>query len=217
MRRYAWIPGLAALLSPLIGAAPAVAHPHAFIDVTVEVVFDSAGWVTALRETWLFDEFYTAFAHEGLPRNPDGEVVQAKLDGLTAENLKNLQEYSYFTRIEAAGKRVAVAKAAEPRTRMVDKRMEMSFTLPLAKPLAVGTALVTYAIYDPTYYIEMLHAESPDAIRLSGAPAGCGHKLVEPQPPTETVSLAKAMDRTQSAGDSLGANFAETVEIRCGR
>lgn len=209
------LPALAALL-PLLAAAPASAHPHAFIDLQVEVVFDADGKLSGLRETWLFDEFYTAFAIEGLPRDRDGRPAQAKLDAISAENLKNLKDYSYFTRIEAAGKRIGVAKATDARTRLVDKRLEMSFVLPLAQPLAVGAAPVTYSIYDPTYYTEMLHAEAADAVRLRNAPAGCRHAVVPPAPPAETVGLARAMDRTQSAGDGLGAFFAETVELRCG-
>ena len=205
---------LAAALSAPLLSAQAQAHPHAFIDFKVELVFDPAGRLTALRETWLFDEAYTAFSTEGFPN--DTRKYQSKLDALSAENLANLRDYDYFTRVEAGGRKLAFGKATEAKTRQVDKRLEMSFLVPLSQPLAMGAGAVTYAVYDPPYYTEMLHAESDDAIRLLNAPAGCRHRMVPPEPPAEAVGLARALDRTQSAGDSLGANFAEKVEIRCG-
>ena len=61
----------------------------------------------------------------------------------------------------------------------------------------------------------MLHAEVDDPIRLESAPAGCTFRLIDPIPSMEALSLAAALDRTQRASDSLGAQFAERVEIQC--
>ncbi|MEW5726495.1 MAG: DUF1007 family protein [Pseudomonadota bacterium] len=199
-------------LAPL----PAAAHPHAWIDLRVEVLFDPAGRVTALRQTWLFDEYYTAFATEGFDKNRDGQPDRDKLDALLAENLGNLAQYDTFTRVRAGGGAVAVGKPGEASSRMVGNRLEMTFSLPLKAPVAVGEG-IDYAVFDPTFYIEILHAEKGEQVRLVGAPASCAHEVVAPSPSIETVALAQGLDRTQSAGDGLGAHFAEWVEIRCRR
>ena len=48
----------ALVLSALINAGPASAHPHVFIENKVAFVFD-AGKVTALRLSWAFDEVFS--------------------------------------------------------------------------------------------------------------------------------------------------------------
>lgn len=194
---------------------PAAAHPHAWIDLAIEVHFDASGRVTGLRETWLFDDYYTAFATEGFDQDGDGRPDQAKIDELMAENLRNLAEYDYFTRVESGGARLGLGAAADAVVRMQGARLELTFWLPLAVP-AEAQAGVEYAIFDPTFYIEMLHVEQGEPVRLVGAPAGCRHRLTPPSPNLETVALAQALDQTQSAGDGLGIHFAERVSIRCG-
>ncbi len=212
MKRFVLI--LAVAVLALLPAGRAVAHPHAWITVSVEVRFNPAGAITGLRETWLFDEAYTAFAVEGLGRNGKGPTA-AQLAELLAVNMTNLAEYGYFTRVKNNGGPVKIGKATDASSRLRGARLEMSFSVALAEPVPADAGAFSYAIFDPTYYIEMLHAETPNAITLIGAPAGCKAKIDNPTPNPETVSLAYALDATQSAGDTLGEAFAEWVSIQC--
>ena len=84
------------------------------------------------------------------------------------------------------------------------------------KPLDPTVSPVDYMVFDPTYYIEMLHAEGGGAIQLSGAGADCKYVLTPPNPDPNAVGLAASLDKTQSAGNELGQLFAERVTIRCG-
>lgn len=212
-RRIAFI-ALLGILSAAVPVKRADAHPHAWIDVTVQVLFNDAGEVTGLRETWLFDEYYTAFAMEGLGRS-GARPSQSDIDALLRENMNRLADYSYFTRVESDGATVAFASVTPMSSTLRGARLEMSFVLPFKEPVDMAGANFEYAIYDPTYYIEMLHAESSDAIRLAGAPTDCEHRLIEPTPTMEAVMLAQALDRTETASDGLGATFAERVKVRC--
>ena len=63
----------------LSNTTPAHAHPHAWIDVKLEILFDTAGNIMGLRETWLFDEFYTEFALQDFGVGKDGKVHPDKL------------------------------------------------------------------------------------------------------------------------------------------
>lgn len=200
----------------LAAAGPAAAHPHGWIDVWSTLEFDDKGQPVALRQVWLFDEYYSAFAVEGLDQDGDGAPDPKGLEALLEENLSNLAAYDYFTRIERNGLAVGIGEAAEASSRMRGDRLEMSFLVPIAKPEPIGDAALSYAIFDPTYYIEMLHAEEDTAVRLVGAPPGCGFALSAPMPDPETVALASMLDRTESAGDTLGAQFAEQVAVQCG-
>lgn len=214
-RRHPKIMGMALAGCLLLPDGPAKAHPHAWIDVTVEVLFDGASRVKGLRETWLFDEDYTVFATEGFDRNHDGKPDPDKLAALLRENMRNLEEYRYFTRVKNDGVDVSYGKIREMSSHMAGNRLEMTFVLPLAEPVDAASHVLIYAIYDPTYYIEMLHAGGRKGIRLINAREGCRGELGQPDPAPEAVSLAAALDRTQSAGDGLGALFAEEVIVRC--
>ncbi len=202
----------------LFAAGPAAAHPHAWIDLRVEVQFDAEGAVTALRQTWLFDPYYTAFTVEGMDGDGDGRPDAEALRALLQENLSNLDEYRYFT--EAFDGQAAVAFGAPEGavSGMRGQRLEMSFVLPLAEPVSATGAGFRYRIYDPTYYIEMLHAEDGPAIRLHEAPDACGFRIEGPDPDPEAVSLAASADssqRTVPGGEGIGALFAETVVVSC--
>ncbi len=193
----------------------AQAHPHAWIDVRVAVVFDDEGRVIGLRQAWLFDEFYTVFATTGLDQDGDGIPDPGLIDALGDENMKNLADFDYFTSIWVGEGKGAFGKATDIASRLAGDRLEMSFFVPLAEPIAVRDAKVTYAVYDPTYYVELLHAEADDAIRLENAPADCSHRLTPPNPDPEMVAFAYSLSPTQSGGDGLGILFAERISLRC--
>lgn len=205
---------LAALLA--LGPAPSNAHPHAWIDVKVKVLFDEKGRVYGLEETWIFDPLYTAFAFDGVKRDKGKPPPQDVVDAIGNENLKNIKDYDYLTLVERNGAKVAFAGTRDLRNSFEKDRLRMTFKLLLETPLDPTVTPVEYRIFDPTYYIEMLHAESADAVELAGAGEDCKHTLTPANPNPEAVALAASLDKTQTAGDGLGKLFAERVTIRCG-
>ena len=62
--------GLAAIgLMTLVAVQPpAHAHPHVFVDVDMELEVAEDGDLRAIRYDWMFDDMYSAFAMQGLPR-----------------------------------------------------------------------------------------------------------------------------------------------------
>ena len=59
MKRLACV-GLLAGLSLSGVALPVAAHPHSWIDMVSRLQIDDQQRLTALRLSWLFDEFYSA-------------------------------------------------------------------------------------------------------------------------------------------------------------
>ena len=93
-----------AVLAASLGGSGAAAHPHAWIDVSVEVLFEPSGQVRGLRETWLFDEFFTADTVQ------KGE--RSQMDLLIARILGNLKEWGYFTRVRSGSRTLALGGIA---------------------------------------------------------------------------------------------------------
>ncbi|UUX48905.1 DUF1007 family protein [Nisaea acidiphila] len=213
--RSGWFFGIFAFgLALLVSARTAESHPHAWVDITVQVIFDPAGDVAGLREHWLLDEFYTVFALESMGAG-DAGPTQAAIDDLMKNNMKSLAEYDYFTQVEQAGKPIAFGPITKMASQLKNGRLLMSFMLPFKQAVNLSDGPLDYRIFDPTYYIEVLHAQQDDAIQLQGAPVGCNHRLTAPRPSLEDIARAARLDQTQSGGDGLGILFSERVEVYC--
>lgn len=194
-------------------AAPGAAHPHVWIDLRSTVVLDDNGRVTAIEEHWTFDEFYTVFATEGMDRL---EITpQEALKEIARTNLKNLREYDYFTDVRAGGSKVDLGTVETFETGVQEGRMWMRFAVPLATPVDPSAERLSFSVYDPTYYIEILHLKG-DVVSFRGSQAdGCSGLIVAPKPTTEAVMLAQSMDRGAAPDVTLGKIFAERVKVRC--
>lgn len=208
MTRRFFFGGLIAALVGLAQIGPARAHPHGWIDLTITVVFGQTGEVVGLRQAWLFDEGYSAFVTEG-----DGSPEA--LLAVSRENMENLGDFDYFTVIKAGGKRIAPGLIDELSARMVKGRLETSFLMLLDEPVKPGPEGLTYAVFDPTYYIEMLHGKDDGAITLENAPEGCAFTVKQPEPPTDLIAAMAALGKEESAGTEVGIKFAQQVTVTC--
>ena len=206
---------VAGALLGLVWVASAQAHPHVLIDIKVEAVFNDSGEVVGLRELWIFDELYTAFAAGGLDADGDGEADEDKIADLLNANMTSLKDYDYFTSVLLDEEPVTLATAGDASAWVDNNRLRMRFFLPFAEPVDITDKAFRYAVYDPTYYVELLHSGAADAIVLSDAPASCSYALEEPNPNPDTISFAASLDRTETAGDGLGIYFAEWVSVAC--
>jgi len=198
-----------------IAALPVQAHPHSWIDLETALIFDGDGKIEGLWVGWLFDDYYSAFTLEETQPDKFGEYPQEKLNELAETNLKNLAEYNYFSFLRADGKQLAIKPVTKYKT-SVKRRLWMEFTIELETPIDPRSHKIDYAVYDPTFYIEILHAENGDPIRMIGDKAlGCNYKLVKPEPPKELSFMAAALNKDETPSESIGASFAEQIDILC--
>tara|TARA_A100001037_G_scaffold300405_2_gene327889 strand:+ start:6327 stop:6911 length:585 start_codon:yes stop_codon:yes gene_type:complete len=189
------------------------AHPHAWIDMSSSVTFDRQSRIRSIVVDWLFDDFYTAFVVEDI--NRVGEPLDDALASLAKENLSNLKEYGYFVDVQVDDQRQKVEFTGHFETEIRDDRLWLRFEIALPEPVDPHRQTVSYAVYDPTYYIEILHLEG-DVVTLRGEkPSGCFASIVPATPTGATIAMAAALDQNEKAPDTLGLLFAETVEILC--
>lgn len=202
------------LLWPLLG----LAHPHGWVDVSVRVLLDERGRVEALQQRWRLDPFYSQLLLEEL-RAARGEAsMEERLDQLGVEIRNNLAPQRYFTHMTLDGEAVALGEVDDITTLARDGRIVLMFRLPLTAPLALDQSIMRYRIYDPTYYLEVLHETDddmprPDALRVSGA--DCRTRIIPADPDPAKVAEAASLDRTDQAPEGLGRFFAKTGEVRC--
>jgi ABC-type uncharacterized transport system substrate-binding protein len=192
----------------------AIAHPHNWIDLRVEVRFDKDGRAVGLFQKWLFDDIYSVTITEGMDGDGDGAPDRSRLDELYKSVVSNLREYSYFTKVDYEGSGVALGPVSQGAMTMYGNRLEFSFYLPFATPLDPRRSPLNYRVFDPSYYIEMLHAESKDAVVLRAAPKGCNYRLQQPKPDPKKIAYAASLPPGADGGD-LGRFFTEKIVVKC--
>ncbi len=162
---------LLALLTMIALAAPAAAHPHVFVTVRAELLFDEAGRIKAVGNVWQFDDAFSAFATEGLDLDGDGKLGDAELQPLAKINVESLSEFAYFTFLTIDGSQQKFTTPTEYWLEHDGVRLTLFFTLPLDLPVAVGKD-TTLEIFDPEYFVAFeFPGEHP--LALNAAPDGC--------------------------------------------
>jgi len=197
----------------LFAVGRAEAHPHAWVDLRSSLVFDDAGNITGIEQTWYFDVYYSYFIVDEL--EAAGGVTEEALAAVAVENMSQLLPFGYFNDIRVGDVPLAVGEADSVETGIHDERIWMRFTVPLERAVDPDAEAFRYAIYDPTYFAEMLHFADEPIMLVGDVPQGCGASLRPPAPTFEAIELAAALDVTQSAGDGLGVLFAEWITVSC--
>lgn len=215
------------LIAALIAAAglalaylpsPAQAHPHVWVSVQAEIVYDS-GRIVGLRHHWTFDEMYSTMAIQGLDTNNDGAYSREELAELTKVNMEGLKEFGYFT-VSRLGEKTLAVKDPTEAFLEVDKQgiLSLIFLLPYAEPVLAEAEGFSFAVYDASFFIAFeLTGEQP--IKLAGAPASC--KLVVGNPEKDTAELKRlnqAFGGALTAGNAnqgTGGGYAKTIAVTC--
>jgi ABC-type uncharacterized transport system substrate-binding protein len=177
------------MVAMLAQAHPANAHPHAWISVRTTIFVNEKGEATAIREHWLFDKMYSAYASRDYNPNKNGKFEAKDLLPLAKENISNLKDYNYFTVFEnkdgkpiqfkdvkdiasefevstqpAKNNAIIYAvpkgqKTFDDKTLAGAQQIAMDFTVMLATSVNLREHPAIYRIYDPTYYTDIGHYE----------------------------------------------------------
>ena len=206
----------------VVAAAPeARAHPHVFIEMTSDVVFNDAGQINAINVEWVFDPDYSSMATEDLDTNKDGMLSTDELEPLAKENIENLKEWSYFVYGRLNGEKLKWADVTDYGQLMGDDgRLRMHFVVPFLKPVDPRTAEFIYRIYDPTFYIAIDFVGKEPVEALGNKPKSCRIEIRKPPDPNDTgdtkaMLATKGKDWTPDQEDDFGIMFAQPVAVVC--
>lgn len=196
-------------------AVPASAHPHMWVTYEMTVDYDQ-GTVTGVDHVWSFDDAYAAMALEGLDTNNDGKYDQHELEPLLKVNMDGLKEFNYFTVAKLGEEQLAFNPPTNARLDYTNGILRLFFHLSLAKPVLADAEGLTFAVFDPSYFIDF-EPEKTDAVKLASAPQGCTATLLDPDASKEDAQAKKlgaAMAQQFGAG-VVGFGSYKTVAISC--
>lgn len=218
MKRNVKIWAFVALHWLALAASPASAHPHVLVEMRTEMLFDAKGAISGIKHIWTFDEFYSAFASQGLDANKDGKLDTAELAPLAQTNVESLQEFNYFTTLKFDGQNLSVQSPKDYSVSMDNNRLTLTYTLPLSAPLASQTKPIQLEIYDPTFFVAFYWKDGETA-QIFNAPhpkGACAINLIKPdlnqftQTPLSQNTVAQS-----NSYENAGSRFANRALINC--
>ena len=198
----------------IIGSATlATAHPHMWVDLESRIVLHDDASPAFIHQEWLFDDFFSTALIEEAGLHPDG--VGAGIQQQITEIMVNLQPYDYFTVIKRGDDTLSLALVGDVTAGIRENRVWMDFTVAIESHVDLVAQNFSYAIFDPTYYIEMFHREGETIAFDGDAPTGCGTEIVQPNPSADAIALSQSASLDANPDDTIGRLFAETVHVKC--
>jgi ABC-type uncharacterized transport system substrate-binding protein len=200
----------------ILGAAPALAHPHVWVIMHTELVYAADGSITGVRHHWTFDDMYSAFATQGLHGKVKGQFSREELAPLAKTNIESLKDYKYFTYATADGKKVPFGDPT-PGYWLDDNKgiLTLNFTLPLKTP--TKAKLLRVEIYDPTIFVDFEFAKGPAPVKLVGVNSACKLDIVRPQQIAyaQTQRLGEQFFNALTAAQNWGEKYSNKVLVIC--
>ncbi len=215
-----WITAAAVFAVTMCAAAPAMAHPHVWIEMRSDVVFDGKGLITGMNLMWTFVDAYAEMAVDGLDANGDGVYSPQELEPLTKENLQSLKDYDYFTVMRFNGEKQLFGPIVESGQIWSNNKLQLHFQLPLKTPLDPVKGEFAAKVYDPEFYIAIDYVKDEPVSVTGNMPKNC-QLVVKPVPTdaeveaTRTMLATKGKDWKPETAEDFGEVFAQPVTIEC--
>ena len=191
----------------------ALGHPHMWVDLESRVVLNIDDGRVVIQQIWLFDDFFSTSVIEDASLDPGGTNagIQKEIDRIT----EALKPYNYYTEIEMGGKNLSSTLVGDVTWEVIQNRIKLRFTIAPNKSSVSDVQGWSYAIFDPTYYIEMLHEEGATITIDGDLTQKCSSWIEQPNPSADAVALSQSTILDNNADDTVGRFFAETVHVSC--
>jgi len=152
-------------LVSIASAASAWAHPHVFIDSSMEFEMKGEECVGVWQE-WTFDVVFSADLIGQFDADRDGSFSASEITSIQARAFSNLRKYGYFTFLRKGDARSCPESVERFEASQKDGRVTYRFRLPLEGKGFSGDFSV--ATFDSTFYCASRYREEPARITWVG-------------------------------------------------
>lgn len=196
---------------------PASAHPHNWIALESNFVVDSQNRLIAIEERWEFDDFFSRITLADLIGEFGDEKIGLQM--VAARYTKDLKPYQYFSKLKVDEKPIHLAKPNLSELMHIERDgasvLVLKMRFKFNDPIELKNLTLTWQVYDPTYYIAMVHNKTKDITVVGPNASQCTKQLIEPNPSPEMVRYAQSLDRNQDSFEGLGTHFHQKIHIQC--
>ncbi len=204
----------------LLAPAPAVAHPHVFVQAGVDIVFDRKGRLSHIKVTWGYDAFYSLLIAEdqGLDQDGDGALTareEAKLSGFDAKWAPGFNGDLVAT---LEGQPLKLSGPLKPTATMVDGQIISTHVREVSGAPFVGSDTLSVQAYDESYYTSY---DLTLPVRLIGN-GQCSIRRIEPDIDGELAQMQAMLLSIDADADLeemdiplIGGAFATEILVSC--
>jgi len=146
------------------------AHPHVWVTMKCQIIFNADGSIVGVRHAWSFDEMSSAYIALGTGNGQQGIFSPEKLASLAEAQVASLKSSDYFTNATVNGIKQQFQPSTDYRLESVDGVLTLHFTLPFRAPLTGHT--LELEVYDPSYFVDISFA-SHEPVELVNPPNRC--------------------------------------------
>ena len=218
------MPLRAALAAFVLTAAPAVAHPHIFIDTGLEVILDADHRATAVRVVWVYDDIYSLVMLQDRGLDPDGDSKITPGEEARQSGFDMDWDADFAGDLHVLDKGEGPVVLGRPRAwsaRIEQGRIVSVHVRDIITPVKVADQPLVIQVYDPTYYTAYTILGTPS---LSGpGAADCAVQVFEPdmsQAQEKLQALLQEYTADQSVEQdypAVGATFADEARMTCAK
>ncbi len=193
------------------------AHPHNWIDLKSGFTINSQNRLTQIKQTWKFDIYYSMITLADVLNEHKNE--EKGLNIIARKMITDLADYNYFSLLNINNTSVPLPAPASYRLYSQDEGtgqfLEMEILFDIAPEIPLDNKTIEWQIFDPTYYIAMMHTENSNISVTANSDIDCSSTLEQPAPTEDIIDYAMSLDRSQRETNGLGKYFAETIRISC--
>jgi ABC-type uncharacterized transport system substrate-binding protein len=211
---------LAVLAGLAVAPGAALAHPHVFIDATVEVIFDDQGLAEAVRIGWTYDEFFSMLIVEDRGLDPDYDAVltpeaEAQLAGFDMQWDPGFPGDTY---VLMGGVALGLGRPEAYSASYDGGKITSTHVRRFAEPVAVADVPLIVQVYDPGFYTAYAIVGETG---LSGRD-DCTAQVFVPDRTAADEALLAALAEVAADVDiemaypAIGAAYAEETRVTCG-
>jgi ABC-type uncharacterized transport system substrate-binding protein len=134
-----------------------LAHPHVFIDNRISVIFDDKG-LAGFKHEWTFDEMFSSTIIQEFDLDADGNFVENEIKEVIKGAFSNVKEHNYFTYITINENKFKTKEFEDFHAEIDSGALIYYFFIPCKVPAISKNQEVKIAVYDPTYFVQILWA-----------------------------------------------------------
>ena len=214
----------AAMIAAALGApAPALAHPHIFVDAGLQVYFDDDGHLAALRITWVYDEFFSMLMLSDLELDSgfSGTLTPEDHEALQGFDMNWIEGYHGDVFLSLDGEAMDLTGPLEWTSDLIDDQLVSTHLRAVEHRADPAGAKISIEVYDPSYYTSYRIVGTPDIRGRSD----CRVRIFEPDWDAADAQLQAALDEMFGAGmdefeieadfPAVGRLFADEARIEC--
>jgi ABC-type uncharacterized transport system substrate-binding protein len=208
-------------LVALTMALPAgvAAHPHIYVDTSLEVIFDDTGAVSALRIGWTYDDLISLLIIEDRGLDPDGDSILvpeaiARLQGFDMEWEAGFAGDTYA---QMDGQKLTLSAPSEFTASYAEGKLSSTHLRRFVPAVDIGQVPLVLQSYDPGFYSAYAVVGQP---LLTGR-TDCTVAVIAPDTDAADDALLAQLAAVPADIDlemqfpDVGASYADQVVVTC--